>query len=206
MLLIKLLLSSSSFLLLLLLLTVVVVFTLELRANFIRIIRELFAFLWGWPNITYTPEATLARLAALDLLYFARYLCNFFITIFIIYYCLPLIGYVLIFCFFFELKFKFKFVRRFFWRRNGIGDGFRGWLGGLLQAGNGATGARDELQTATVGSHWLRAAFLINFRWMLRVSFNRVQLQFQPSSTSTGSATAHATQKGRQNSFMKSNS
>lgn len=114
MLLIKLLLSSSSFLLLLLLLTVVAVFTLELRANFIRIIRELFAFLWGWPNITYTPEATLARLAALDLLYFARYLCNFFITIFIIYYCLPLIGYVLIFCFFFELKFKFKFVRRFF--------------------------------------------------------------------------------------------
>lgn len=147
MLLIKLLLSSSSFLLLFSLLL------LYSHLSYERISFGLFAFLWGWPNITYTPEATLARLAALDLLYFARYLCNFFITIFIIYYCQPLIGYVLIFCFFFELKFKLKFVRRFFWRRNGIGDGFRGWLGGLLRAGNGATGARDELQTATVGSH-----------------------------------------------------
>lgn len=86
MLLIKLLLSSSSFLLLLLLLTVVVVFTLELRANFIRIIRELFAFLWGWPNITYTPEATLARLAALDLLYFTvRDICATFLLQFLLF-------------------------------------------------------------------------------------------------------------------------
>lgn len=85
MLLIKLLLSSSSssFFCCCVLTVVVVVFTLELRANFIRIIRELFAFLWGWSNITYTPEATLARLAALDLLLRNNF-CNFFLVLFIL--------------------------------------------------------------------------------------------------------------------------
>lgn len=149
MLLIKLLLSSSSFLLLFSLLLLYSHLSYE-RISFGLFVNYLHFF--GAGRILrirqrqHSPDS-------LRLIYFARYLCNFFITIFIIYYCQPLIGYVLIFCFFFELKFKLKFVRRFFWRRNGIGDGFRSWLGGLLRAGNGATGARDELQTATVGSH-----------------------------------------------------
>lgn len=64
---------------------------------------------------------------SLRLIYFCAIIFVTFFTIIIciIYYCLRLIGYVLIFCFFCELKFKLKFVRWFFfWRRNGIGDGF----------------------------------------------------------------------------------
>lgn len=146
---------------------------------------------------------------SLRLIYFCAiiFVTFFIIIICIIYYCLRLIGYVLIFGFFCELKFKLKFVRWFFF---GGGTGsetvLRGWLGGLLRAGNGATSARDELQTATVVSHSLRAAFLINFQWMLRVAFNRVQFQFQPTFNFNRQRTAHAAEKGRQNSFIKSNS